>query len=1094
MKRLLTIFLLLSCFITNGQTTFNTKYKTGWSTDSCNARVTLPAGYPYNTADSVQAIVCFLGLGEVGSDTSKLTLYGPHSYIKGGWNGGVQLQNGTHYPILITIQEPAAYYKPYYYDRVIDTILARYKILRNSLHFTGYSMGGWTSNSFNMYRASPTDSTHSFIVKSTVNIEGVLPDDCIDATPCPYPAGFPQVARNGGHGTNGYGWEFEQSNDNRNIQSITTAMNGAVAGTSQYVQTFFGSGGHGSFEQWYGSPTNVPHIWAGFHPTTTGQTIYQWMLRQGDTVHDLHSGNSPPSVNAGGNQNITLPTSSITVSGTATGNGGASIVSTLWTQDSGPNTASITSASSLSTTITGLIQGTYVFRLTATDNNSLSAFSTMNCVVNGAGGGPTASAGGPYVVTQGSYNGFLVLQGVATGSNLKYMWTFPCQCYTGNDNSTQTSYTGGDPRVAKIVAPTQLNAQVIQMKLNGGDSIHRYNFVLTVTDSVTGQTAVSTALVIYRYWNKYPPQNTDGSAGGHYCTFSDSVNYIGPAAWLGHDWVIMGGNNDPVNNASGSQVFTSIYDYYTFADSIHVVPGATKPVHVWINPGPYFNIHMEADTVGGIGWQPQGDTTKAQIIIAPFPNHGRLTQQAGAQFINWINTRVTGVYDTALHLGDSRYQGAQNGYAYTDTMYDWGTDDCWRSRAGHGWQLEGKDTQWPEIDHLSSTRGNFGGFTLKAEYSLMLNPNTRPQVYWNGGRIHDNFVSAATGEDYYIGSANNPGTWLRNWWVWNNRAVLSGNKLLKFIDEYSGCRQFNNVGAFGSINFPSPFEYDISFGNEVEFINTGNLNTHNIFYGFGNQGLNLLLQKFGGPNPTDTNKIISNLYYGSVGNETVFIGQEDSAFNTRADSNYLGGAINFLMGRIYNAPRGTNTNYQVYQTTAGGVPPQATRALTIFRYTTYDSTKDTLTSPLSDARFTGSTGNTLISALAIPQFKNTGFNGQFPIQWVDTIYSMWGDEYKVNDGVAKQGTPMYYDSGQVVMWFDKFYRSKINNNIGHPPAGVTDAYWTLITFSNGGTTPPNDLSLPTTDPYYQKGMGLLPQNIISNPNCNCLICANCVFQ
>lgn len=89
-----------------------------------------------------------------------------------------------------------------------------------------------------------------------------------------------------------------------------------------------------------------------------------------------------PTVNPGPNQTVIYPAFTFTtLSGTATGNGGATITSTLWTQISGPNTAAITTASSLTTTVTGLKPGTYVFQLQATDSNSNTSFAQMQVTV-----------------------------------------------------------------------------------------------------------------------------------------------------------------------------------------------------------------------------------------------------------------------------------------------------------------------------------------------------------------------------------------------------------------------------------------------------------------------------------------------------------------------------------------------------------------------------------------------------------------------------------------------------------------------------------------------------------------------------------------
>jgi hypothetical protein len=91
--------------------------------------------------------------------------------------------------------------------------------------------------------------------------------------------------------------------------------------------------------------------------------------------------NQAPVVNAGPDKNITQPTSSVNVVGTATDPDGT-IASTQWTKISGPSSYTIASPSQLTTDITNLTIGTYVFRLTATDNLGLSASDDMQVTVS----------------------------------------------------------------------------------------------------------------------------------------------------------------------------------------------------------------------------------------------------------------------------------------------------------------------------------------------------------------------------------------------------------------------------------------------------------------------------------------------------------------------------------------------------------------------------------------------------------------------------------------------------------------------------------------------------------------------------------------
>jgi len=93
--------------------------------------------------------------------------------------------------------------------------------------------------------------------------------------------------------------------------------------------------------------------------------------------------NQAPVVSAGSNQTITLPTTTATLTGTATDDGLPNKSLTLaWTQVSGPGTATFGTPTTASTQVTvPQVAGTYVFKLTANDS-SLSTSATMTLTVN----------------------------------------------------------------------------------------------------------------------------------------------------------------------------------------------------------------------------------------------------------------------------------------------------------------------------------------------------------------------------------------------------------------------------------------------------------------------------------------------------------------------------------------------------------------------------------------------------------------------------------------------------------------------------------------------------------------------------------------
>lgn len=115
-------------------------------------------------------------------------------------------------------------------------------------------------------------------------------------------------------------------------------------------------------------------------PTEAGSGINTLKIVFTENPIVLPPENQPPVVDAGPNTTITLPTNSATITGTASDSDGT-VVSTIWSQVSGPNTATIETPSNLSTIVSGLIAGEYIFNLTATDNLGLNSSDTVKVVV-----------------------------------------------------------------------------------------------------------------------------------------------------------------------------------------------------------------------------------------------------------------------------------------------------------------------------------------------------------------------------------------------------------------------------------------------------------------------------------------------------------------------------------------------------------------------------------------------------------------------------------------------------------------------------------------------------------------------------------------
>lgn len=90
-----------------------------------------------------------------------------------------------------------------------------------------------------------------------------------------------------------------------------------------------------------------------------------------------------PNVNAGPAQNINLPTDTAYLSGSAT-DSASTITGYIWSQISGPNTVVFSDDGSPQTTVSGLIAGTYIFQLMATDAAGQTGVGTVTVTVSGS--------------------------------------------------------------------------------------------------------------------------------------------------------------------------------------------------------------------------------------------------------------------------------------------------------------------------------------------------------------------------------------------------------------------------------------------------------------------------------------------------------------------------------------------------------------------------------------------------------------------------------------------------------------------------------------------------------------------------------------
>lgn len=295
------------------------------------------------------AIITMPGAGEVNADTSVLKAntqkYGPHYWLNHGWDGSVVLGNGTHYPILITITTSASNVRPPYMRQLIDTLRRRYHIKWNSMHFAGLSMGGFTWGRLLTYSTDKVETSAMSMMRSYTALQGIAFEDF---------NGFSFGASGFGKWAQLYDGRYfglEGTNDTRETWRArdTMLVYGSTKGYFSYEN--IGGGAHCCWNDMYDpsatnwrcvAPITNPNIvvnnnHANSMGTYTGGSLFQWMLRQGDS--SIVGGCSPLN-DMGPNQTVDYPLDA-TIYPKDSALCGRSITSVRMRQLTGPNQATI---------------------------------------------------------------------------------------------------------------------------------------------------------------------------------------------------------------------------------------------------------------------------------------------------------------------------------------------------------------------------------------------------------------------------------------------------------------------------------------------------------------------------------------------------------------------------------------------------------------------------------------------------------------------------------------------------------------------------------------------------------------------------------
>lgn len=402
------------------------------------------------------------------------------------------------------------------------------------------------------------------------------------------------------------------------------------------------------------SPTRAQTI---ISRLTQGEYLFQLTVTDNlgatgaDTVKIIVNpeANQPPTANAGTSQNITLPTNSVTLSGSGTDPDG-SIVSYQWTKISGPAQFNIVSATQAKTVVNSLVQGTYQFRLTVTDDRGATASAIITVTVNPAPNqSPVANAGPNQNITLP--NNSVTLNGSGSdpdGSIVSYQWT---------------KISG--PAQFSIASPTQAKTVINNLALG------TYQFRLAVTDD-RGATASATVTVTV---NPAPNQAPSANAGTNQTITlpANSVTLNGSGSdpdgsIVSYQWTKISGPAQ-FSIASPAQAKTVVNNLvqgtYQFRLTVTDDKGATgtATVTVTVNPAPNkaptanagadqtITLPNNSVTLKGSGTDPDGTIVSYAWTRIAGPSQFSITSPSSSQ--TTVTSLVQGVYVFQLTVKDN---------------------------------------------------------------------------------------------------------------------------------------------------------------------------------------------------------------------------------------------------------------------------------------------------------------------------------------------------------------------------------------------------------------------------------------------------------
>ncbi|MDI3322283.1 PKD domain-containing protein [Pinibacter soli] len=589
----------------------------------------------YTTSKKYPLIIFLHGIGERGNGTTDLYKVNANCiprYIAGGSTMTFTNPNtGVAETFLVLCPQLDVQYgswETFYVDEMLKYAKSNLSVDQNRIFLCGISLGGggvWK------YATNSLANAQQFagIIPCCGTGEGTYYCNIADAKTAV--------------------WAFHAMDDGTvgvgNTQYAQIKL-GQCNPTVQPKFTYYSSGGHGiwdmAFDQGHGYQN---------------PNVYEWML----TLSRANLGGTTPVVpanvlpvaNAGANQAITLPVSTVTLNGTGSTDSDGSIASYSWTKVSGPSAGVITSPSSSTTTVTGLIAGTYVYQLTVTDNSGGTSSANVTISVNAAAivnVAPTAVAGANQTITLPTSS--VTLDGSASkdpdGSISRYAWAQ----VSGPSTSTITSPTTASTQVTSLVAGT-------------------YVYQLTVYDNnaATATSNVSITVNAAAPGNKAPVANAGNnfSTTNNYAYLSGGASYDPDGSIAAWAWSQVSGPNT-ATLLSGNTMFPTVKDLIggtyvfqlTVTDNQGASASATVSLSVGGNKQPVasaggnFNVQLPQGTVtldGSLSYDPDGTISSYSWTKVSGPTGGTIVTPTGKT--SQLTGLIAGTYIYQVQVTDN---------------------------------------------------------------------------------------------------------------------------------------------------------------------------------------------------------------------------------------------------------------------------------------------------------------------------------------------------------------------------------------------------------------------------------------------------------